>query len=101
MAGFLPLAAATLSAREASFGGALKPGQRVLRTSVEASIQQAPQQGTSPSFRKIKIATIVYSAVGVVERRAPKILVNGEAKRQVHVHPEAMMVCIDLYHPKF
>ena len=39
---FFPLAAATLSASEASFGCALKARQRVLRTCVEPSVQQAP-----------------------------------------------------------
>jgi hypothetical protein len=43
---------------------------------------------------------IVCSAAGVVERRAAKILMNSEAKRQVHVQPEAIMVEIDLDHPK-
>jgi hypothetical protein len=35
-----------------------------------------------------------------VERRAAKILMNSEAKRQVHVQPVPMMVEIDLDHPK-
>jgi hypothetical protein len=43
---------------------------------------------------------IVYPAVGIVESRAAKILVNSEVKRQVDLHPEAMMVWIDFNHPK-
>jgi hypothetical protein len=38
--------------------------------------------------------------VDLVERRAAKILVNSEAKRQFYIQLEAMMVSIDLYHPK-
>jgi hypothetical protein len=43
---------------------------------------------------------IVYPAVGVVERRAAQILMNSEAERQVHLQPEAMMVWVDIDHPK-
>jgi hypothetical protein len=38
--------------------------------------------------------------VGVVERRTAKILVDSEAKWQIHVQPKAMLVWIDLYHPE-
>jgi hypothetical protein len=43
---------------------------------------------------------IVYPTVGGVERRAVNILVDSEAKRQIHLQPEPTTAWIDLYHPK-
>src|ERR1700687_4269192 len=100
MASLFPLTAVILSACKASFGCALKERQRVPGTCVEPLVHQDPHQGASPTPRKVEIAMIVCSAAGVVERRAAEILMNSEAKRQVHVQPEAMMVEIDLDHPK-
>ena len=38
--------------------------------------------------------------MGVVERWAAKILLSKEAERQIHIHPKAMLVRIDLDHAK-
>jgi hypothetical protein len=84
----------------ASFSGALDARQRVLRTRIEISVQQESQQGAAPSLRELEIAAIVDPAMGCIERRAPKILANRQAKRQIDVHPESMMLRIDLRHPK-
>jgi hypothetical protein len=43
---------------------------------------------------------IVYPTVGGVERRAVNILVDSEAKRQIHLQPEPTTAWIDLYRPK-
>ena len=54
MASLFPLTAVILSARKASFGGALKARQRVPRACVEPLVDQDPHQRASPSLEKSK-----------------------------------------------
>jgi hypothetical protein len=81
-------------------GGALKARQRVPKACVEPLADQDPHQRASPSLQKGKIAMILDAATVAGEWRTAAILMNSDAKRQMYIQAKAMLVRIDLDHPK-
>jgi hypothetical protein len=97
MANFFPLTAIILSAGKVSFGceGEIASPWDLRR----AFASSESSSGHLAILSESQIAVIVYSAVSVVERSAPKLLMSIETKQQVDVQPKAMMVEIDRDHP--